>query len=87
MIIDWYLKCYFLSEWQPQKPIARIAHNYLKVTTSLGLNLKQQEALIKATVETDHQDCPDSDTGKMSRHWNITKIKILFQKYLPSLQS
>ena len=32
---------------------------------SLGLNSKQQEALIKATIETDHQDHPDSDIGKM----------------------
>ena len=33
--------------------------------TSLSQNLKQQEALIKVTIETDRQDCPDSDTGKM----------------------
>ena len=32
---------------------------------SLSQNSKQQEALIKATMEIDHQDCPDSDTGKM----------------------
>ena len=49
----------------PQKLIARITCKYLKVTTSLGLNSKQQEALIKATIETDRQDHPDSDIGKM----------------------
>ena len=63
--MDWYLKCYFLSEWRPQKLIARIPRNYLKVTMSLSQNSKQQEALIKVTIETDCQDHPDSDTGKM----------------------
>ena len=79
MITDWYLKCYFLSEWQTQKLIARITRNYLKVMTNLGLNLKQQEALIKVTIETDRQDCPDSDTGNNARHWNITKPKFSFR--------
>ena len=63
--MDWYLKCYFLSEWRPQKLIARITRNYLEVTMSLSQNSKQHGTLIKATIETDHQDCPDLDTGKM----------------------
>ena len=65
LIINWYFRCYFLSAWRPQKLIARIAHNYLKVTMSLSQNSKQQEALIKATIETDCQGHQDSDTGKM----------------------
>ena len=32
---------------------------------SLSQNSKQQETLIKATIETDCHDHPDSDTGKM----------------------
>ena len=32
---------------------------------NLNQNSKQQEALIKVTIETDHQDRPDSDTGEM----------------------
>ena len=65
LIIDWYLKCVFPSEWRPQKLIARITRNYLKVTMSLSQNSKQQKALIKATIETGRQDHSDSDTGKM----------------------
>ena len=65
LITDWYLKCLFLSGWQPRKLIARITRNHLKVTMSLSQNSKQQETLIKATIETDRQDHPDSDTGKM----------------------
>ena len=45
--------------------MARITRNHLKVMTSLSQNSKQQETLIKVTIETDHQDHPDSDTGKM----------------------
>ena len=65
LIINWHFRCYFLSAWQPQTLIARIAHNHLKVMMSLSKNLKQQEALIKVTIETDRKDHPDLDTGKM----------------------
>ena len=40
LIINWYFRHYFLSAWQPQKLIARIAHNHLKVTTSFKLKLE-----------------------------------------------
>ena len=53
---------------------------------SLNQNSKQQEALIKVTIETDHQDRPDLDTGKMPGIGTYQN-QILFQKYLPSPQA
>ena len=80
LITNWYLKCYFLSEWRPWKLIARITHNHLKITMSLSQNLKQQGTLIKATIETDRQDRPRFGYRQDAMHWNITKFLILLQE-------
>ena len=65
LIIAWYLKLLFSFRVATTETDRQVASNYLKVTMSLSQNSKQQEALIKATIETDCQDHPDSDTGNM----------------------
>ena len=60
--------------------IARIDRNHLKVMTSLSQNSKQQVALTKVTIETDHQDRPRIWIQADAVHWNITKFLILLQE-------
>ena len=78
LIINWYFRHYFLSAWQPQTLIARIARNHLKVTTNFKLKLEATRSTDVGNYRNRSPGSPRFRYRQDARHWNIIKTKIHF---------